>query len=215
VLVACAECGREISDRADSCPHCGHPAISETITLPAVKLPPERPERRTPVFLILGICALVLSLTTPRLLLFFPIMATLAFAVIAMARKEKAQGLAVIVILLAIGLVVLNQYDVSAPSSVNLDAAEIVDWNWQKDPRFGSRGTIKWNVQVRNKSTQNIRNVKVELTTYDKGGKLITSTFTFVDAIPPGEVRSSNSYADYYGTESTAKVQLGEVHFAH
>jgi len=175
----------------------------------------ERPERRTPVFLIIGACALGLSLTTPRILLFFPIMVTLASAVIALFRREKAPAAALIVICLAIGFVVLNGYDLSAPSSSNLGAAEIVDWNWKKDPTFGSRGTIKWNVSVRNKSDRNIKNAKVEFATYDKTGKLVSSTFAFVDAIPAGQSRSTNSFADLYGNESTATVKLGEVYFAN
>jgi len=156
-----------------------------------------------------------LAFTTPRLLLFFPIMGALAFAVMALFRKERAPGLAVITIVAALGLVALNQADLTAPTSSNLQAAEIADWNWQKDPTFGGRGTIKWNVVVRNKSDQNIRNAKVEFTTYDKNGKLVASTFAFVDAIPPGQSRSTNSFADFYGTEVTAKTQLGEVYFAN
>ncbi len=105
--------------------------------------------------------------------------------------------------------------NLTAPSTSNLTAAEIVDWNWQKDPTFGSRGTIKWNVAVRNKSNQNIQNVKVEFTTYDKAGRLVSSTFAFVSAIPPGQSRSTNSFADLYGTEATARVHLGEVYFAN
>jgi hypothetical protein len=215
MLINCAECSKQISDRADSCPHCGHPTLPPPDALPAIKLPLERPERRQPIFLIIGVCALGLSLTTPRILLFFPIMVTLASTVIALFRREKAPGAALIVIALAIGLVALNENDLKAPSTSNLGAAEIVDWSWQKDPSFGGRGTIKWNVLVRNKSSQNIRNVKVELTTYDKSGKLVSSTFAFVDAIPAGQSRSTNSFADFYGMESTAKIQLGEIYFAN
>lgn len=28
-LISCSECGREISDKADKCPHCGNPIISK------------------------------------------------------------------------------------------------------------------------------------------------------------------------------------------
>jgi hypothetical protein len=193
----------------------GLSALPPLETLPLLKpLPSERSERRSPVFLIIGVCALGLSLATPRILLFFPIMVTLASSVVALFRQERGRGAALIVICFAVGLVVLNGYDLGAPSTSNLGAAEIADWNWAKDPTFGGRGTIKWNVSVRNKSSQYIRNVKVELTTYDKNGKLVSSTFAFVEAIPPDQSRSTNSFADLYGTESTAKVQLGEVYFA-
>jgi hypothetical protein len=104
--------------------------------------------------------------------------------------------------------------DLAAPTSSNLSAAKIDDWNWRQDASFGSRGTIKWNVKVRNKSDRNISSAKVELTTYDSQGKLVASTFTYVQAIPPGEVRSSDSFADLYRTEQRAVVQLTEVRFA-
>ena len=57
--------------------------------------------------------------------------------------------------------------------------------------------------------------VKVEFTTYDKAGKLIASDFTCVQAIPAGQSRSDESYADYYGTEDKAGVQVADVTFAH
>jgi hypothetical protein len=97
----------------------------------------------------------------------------------------------------------------------NLETAEIVDWNWSSDPDFGSNGAIKWNVQVRNKSAKPMSLVKVEFTTYDKAGKLIASDFTYVQAIPAGQSRSDESYADYHGTEDEAGVQVAEVTFAH
>jgi hypothetical protein len=50
--------------------------------------------------------------------------------------------------------------------------------------------------------------------TYDSSGKLVSTTFQFVSAIPPGETRSAASYADYYGTEIDAKIQVAEVHFS-
>jgi hypothetical protein len=98
--------------------------------------------------------------------------------------------------------------------SLHLDAAEITDWNWQKDPDFGTDGTIKWNVQVRNKSSANIESIKVDFITYDKEGKLVASSFTYLHAIPPGEARTRKSYADLYMTEARAVVQISEVRLA-
>jgi hypothetical protein len=164
--------------------------------------------------LILSVCALALSLLTPRILLFFPIMGAVGCAVIALFRRERAPFGAAVVIALAVAVIVLNEADLAAPTYSNLAAAEIVDWNWQKDLSFGDRGTIKWNVRVRNKSTHNISSVKVDFTTYDAQGRLVSSTFTYVEAIPPGQTRSSNSFADLYRTEEKATVQIAEVRFA-
>jgi hypothetical protein len=103
----------------------------------------------------------------------------------------------------------------SPSSAVSTDAAEVVSWNWRPDPNFGSRGTIRWNVEIRNKSDRNIRSVKVQFSTYDSTGSLIASTFTFVDAIPPGDTRSGSSFADWYRTEKNATVKIAEVYFAN
>jgi hypothetical protein len=98
------------------------------------------------------------------------------------------------------------------PSS--LKAVEIVSWNWRPDPSFGGKGTIHWNAQVRNLSQRYIESVRLELTTYDAAGQLVTTAFTFVGSIPPGETRSDESYADYYGTEQRAAVQVASVRFS-
>ena len=82
------------------------------------------------------------------------------------------------------------------------------------DRTFASDGAIKWNVQVRNKSTKYIDSVEIELTTYDNAGSLVSTTSTFVNAIPPGETRASESFADYYRTEVRANVQIVYLRFA-
>ncbi len=214
MLIECHECKREVSDQAESCPHCGHPIKATTHEIPRIS----QKERSAPIFLVLSVIALVLTLGTPRLLLFFPLMGTLGCAAISLLRKEKGRPGAVLVLILGIGLWALSDLGslTSTPgvNSLNLDAAEIVDFNWRKDPDFGTRGTIKWNVQVRNKSSQNISTVKVDLTTYDRAGKLVASTFTYVSAIPPGQTRSTESYEDLYGTEERANAQITDVRFA-
>jgi hypothetical protein len=40
-LVACKECGKEISDKAPACPHCGAPLTTWQSTSPVSALPPE------------------------------------------------------------------------------------------------------------------------------------------------------------------------------
>src|SRR5581483_7616163 len=98
--------------------------------------------------------------------------------------------------------------------SSNLEAAEIAEWNWQEDRDFGTQGTIKWNVQIKNRSSRNIATVRVEFTTYDRSSKLVATTFTYVKAIPAGGMRAEASYADLYGTEDTASVRITSVRFA-
>lgn len=214
MLIECPECKREVSDQATSCPHCGHPLKASSQEVPRAPVK----ERNAPIFLVLSVIALVLTFSTPRLLLFFPLMGTLGCAAISLFRKEKGWPGALVVLLLGIGLWALGEMgsavSTAGRNSPNLDAAEIVDFNWRKDPNFGTRGTIKRNVQVRNKSSQNISTAKVEFTTYDGAGKLVASTFTFVSAIPAGQTRASESYADLYGTEQRANAVIADVRFA-
>lgn len=224
MLISCPECKREISDQAQSCPHCGRPL--KTLTGQNTRQP--KPQN-APIFLVLGVIALFLTFNTPRLLLFFPLMGTVGFAAISLFRSEKGRPGAVVVLLCGIALWVISempstsvnpespQAALSPGRAVNssaLDAAEIADWNWTKDPSFGTRGTIKWNVQVRNKSSNNVRSVKVDFATYDSAGKLVSTTSTYVGAIPPGETRAESSYADLYGTETRATIQIADVRFA-
>jgi hypothetical protein len=143
-------------------------------------------------------------------------MLTLAMSVIAMVRKEKPRWIAPAVLALAIILVLsagaqLN--NITGTSASNLSAAKLDDWSWNADPEFGTNGTIKWRVVVRNTSDRPIRNAKVDFTTYDANNKLLSSTFTYVDAIPAGQTRTDESYADLYGTEATADAVISEVHF--
>lgn len=96
----------------------------------------------------------------------------------------------------------------------NLSAAEITDWNWRKDPSFGTGGTIKWNVTVKSMTSRYIETVRIEFTTYDSSGKLVSTTFTYVDAIAPGSTRSESSYADYYRTEEKASITITSVRYS-
>lgn len=183
---------------------------------PAADVPKIATPARFPGFLIAAIAGFVLSLGTPRLILVIPILATVVLGILSLVRSEPYRWGAITVMVLAGLLFIVNVSDFQPGHSVTSAAtsAQIVDWNWNPDPTFGTHGTIKWNVSVKNISDKPIRNAKVEFTTYDKSGKLIATTFTYVDAIPAGETRSDSSFADYYGTEDRAEVQLSEVNFA-
>jgi hypothetical protein len=68
-------------------------------------------------------------------------------------------------------------------------------------------------VSVKNLSDRTIDSAKVEFSAYDKDHHLVTTTFTYVDDIPPGETRDEESFADYHGGEDTARVVVAEVRF--
>lgn len=207
MIEQCSECKGNVSNQAATCPHCGHP-VSKPSTVTAPK------DRRVSLFLILALCGFVVSLFTPRLIVSLPIFGTIACAVISLFRRERAPVLPVLVLVAAIGILMLNSSVSSGLSGSDpsaLRAVEIVNWNWRTDPHFGGKGTILWNAQVRNNSDKYIESVRLELTTYDASNKLVTTAFTFVEAIPPG---GDESYATYYGTEERAGVQVASVRFS-
>jgi energy-coupling factor transporter transmembrane protein EcfT len=209
MLIECPSCGRQISDAAESCPQCGHPREHPDVAYD------DKPETSS-ISLTISLIAFILAIFTPRFLLFFPLMISFGFAAASLFRKEKWRLGSVIIIILAIGLFISSNRGPTpsfkeSTSSQHLHDAEITKWNWHKDPGFGTNGTIKWNIQVKNKSSYNIRNVKVEFTTYDKNGNLVTSEFTYVNAIPPGQFRTKESYAALYGTEDHATIQISDV----
>lgn len=206
----CPECKGAVSDQAGACPHCGHPLVKPVVVSSAKARP-------APVFMVLALLGLIASLFTPRLIVALPVLGTMTCAVLALFRREPARVLSVLTLVGAGGLLTLSSTTTSQligddPSA--LKAVEIVSWNWRPDPSFGRKGTIHWNAQVRNLSQRYIESVRLELTTYDSAGQLITTAFTFVGAIPPGETRSDESYADYYGTEQRAALQVVSVHFS-
>lgn len=41
-LIKCTECGKEISDKAAACPHCGCPILSSSIPSPSIEAPPKK-----------------------------------------------------------------------------------------------------------------------------------------------------------------------------
>jgi len=85
---------------------------------------------------------------------------------------------------------------------------EIVSWNWRKDPGFGTNGAVIWNVQVRNNTDRYIEHLKVEFTSFDSQGRIVTSDYSFVDGLSPGGTGSDKSYATYFGTEKKASIRI-------
>ena len=58
MLIECPECGRQVSDQAESCPHCGHPHKSFTQKIPP-SAQPKRHVGRRGCLIALGILALL------------------------------------------------------------------------------------------------------------------------------------------------------------
>jgi hypothetical protein len=92
-----------------------------------------------------------------------------------------------------------------------LAGVEITSSNWRADPDFGIDGAIIWTVEVLNTTDHSISGVRIDFSTFDGSGKILTADFTFVDSIPAGGTRTAQSFADYFGTEASVKFQVGDV----
>lgn len=63
-LITCPECGREISDKAESCPNCGYVLVKNE--LPKIRRTelsePQKNAAMGVTFIIMGICALICTI---------------------------------------------------------------------------------------------------------------------------------------------------------
>jgi hypothetical protein len=98
-----------------------------------------------------------------------------------------------------------------ATEDPGLSQARITSSNWRVDPEFAGEGAIIWTVEVQNDSDVQLEAVEVDIVTHDASGKIVTTDLTFVSAIPPGERRSAQSFADYHGNEASAIFQIANV----
>ena len=212
MLQNCSECGKEVSSATAACPNCGHPLAATEKPTPTFA-PSARP---APVFSIIAVCAVLFGFVTPMILAWFPMTAGAACGLIGAVRGERPRwlpiGSAVTAILMF--FVVASGTGHHGVGGRKLSAAKIESWNWNIDPSFGTKGTVKWNVAVTNTSERAISMARVEFSTYDANGKLLASTFTFVHAIPAGETRTADSFAHYYGNEKDAKIALSDVDYS-
>ena len=132
--------------------------------------------------------------------------------------KAVGIGLGVVLAVLVLYSMFASPSSRSAPSgnsaTVRSRPAEalVQEWNWYKEPDSGTSGAVRWVISVRNVSRGYLRSVKVEMTTYDRLDRIVAAEFTYVDAIPPGETRSTTTYTDLYGTEVRAAVMATEAH---
>ncbi|HEX8365340.1 MAG TPA: FxLYD domain-containing protein [Allosphingosinicella sp.] len=175
--------------------------------------------QNAPLFTTIAAVLFVLCLTTPIIMLSLPVMLTVGAGVVALFRKEKLRWIAVLAIILSALLMFaasaqIGQIGSRGTSTADLSSVRLSDWSWEADREFGTRGTIKWRVAVQNLTQRAIDNVKVDFSSYDRDGRLLTSTFTYVHAIPPGGSRTEESFADLYGTENRASAVVTEVRFS-
>jgi len=66
-------------------------------------------------------------------------------------------------------------------------------------------------VEAQNNSAATLESVGIDIVVYDAAGRITATGTTFVGPIPPGEKRSSQSFADYHGNEANAIFQISSV----
>jgi Divergent InlB B-repeat domain len=89
--------------------------------------------------------------------------------------------------------------------------AQIVSSNWQVDPDFDGEGAVVWTVEVQNTGTQELESVRIDFITYNAAGQILAHDLTFVEAIPPGETRPGEGFAELRGGETSVNYQVAEV----
>lgn len=221
MLMNCPECKKEISDQAAACPNCGFK--------PTKKAAANAP---WPFALALAVLLLVLTGVGPLSAASMIALASVLLALVSGFRREVgwlAPSVLIFIVFTVLGSRVPREPggiaetaatssgaapQVAEKSATPESQVEIEDWNWGADRNFGVDGAVIWNVKVKNKSSRYISMVRVEMVTYDKDQKMISTNHTYVNAIPPGESRSSKAYGDYYGTEHNAQAQVVDVIFS-
>lgn len=91
---------------------------------------------------------------------------------------------------------------------------EVEDFTWRTDPSFGTEGVVRWVVEVRNNTGRYVDSVQLRFSTYDADGNIITSTSGFVNNIRPHGTSSTESYADYYGVEDRARIEIENTRYS-
>ena len=101
----------------------------------------------------------------------------------------------------------------TAQVEASKSAVEIVDWQWFKEPDFGTDGAVRWVVQVANVSRRPIYQAEVDFTSLDENGRAVASDFDMVQRVAPGDTATIDTRADLYGTEERARVRISNVYY--
>lgn len=194
-LDECRECGNEVSTEANSCPSCGapYPSLSEAEAREKRRKRSEQAKQKdddsgSGIGKKIGVGCLVLIGGW--------ILVSVCFAAIGVNGTDTTTGGGSV-----------GDFD-TGPTAADV---EIVSWNWRADPDFGTDGSVVWTAEVRSNATEAIESVRLELTTYDASGSVLTNAYTFVSGIPANGRKSTESYATYFGTEERARIQVTDV----
>lgn len=89
-----------------------------------------------------------------------------------------------------------------------LPALEVTSWNWHADPDFGVDGSVVWNAEVQNNTGNYIEQVRLEFSSYDAEGNIVTQDTSYASGLSPGGTASTKGYATYYGQEDKGRLRI-------
>jgi hypothetical protein len=92
--------------------------------------------------------------------------------------------------------------------SYPLPPLSIESWTWYSDPGFAGRGAVIWTAVIRNNTTEYVRSVPVEVTTFDAAGNVMDTDFSYATGLAPGGTASAKGYATYFGSEKKASIRI-------
>jgi hypothetical protein len=241
-LINCAECGAQVSDKAEACPHCGAPLdkpASSRVRRPPVipntppagsaspqqEVPPQK-KRSQPIFLALAVISFFLLFITPKLLLFFPVMGTLGFAVISFFRKEKGRTGAVLIFMLTLAVLAIAEYgshlteqrlsptqNVASCTTAKIEIKEVT-WKFVDSCRASSCASLVGAATIINHCDSPI-GVQIKLTGRDRNGGLVSVNEGWpasVKNIAPGEYSFPiDTWLDYDPAINTIEVSVSDV----
>jgi hypothetical protein len=169
------------------------------------------PRNRNAICLVLALASFLLSMNSPPRLAWVPAIAAIAFAVLAVIRREHGWGFSPLVALLALAFYFSTDHGDARPGLLPPDTVKLASWSWKLVPGPEGRRQIAWNVEVHNTSGTYVEAVRLNLATFDAAGELVLADFAHVTALPPGEIRVVSHLADAFGGEAKADVNIAEV----
>ncbi|HMT92320.1 FxLYD domain-containing protein [uncultured Thiothrix sp.] len=137
MLIKCPECTKDISDTVAACPHCGYTFKS----IPLINQ--SNPKKKVAIFQYVAICALVVALFTPKILISIPCLVLITTGIISLVRKEPRWWLSLISVIF--GLAIIGSTSSIAKTDTSyIDKMHIQDWRWEKEGNYTYvRGRVK------------------------------------------------------------------------
>jgi hypothetical protein len=228
-LINCPECGKDVSDSAKSCPHCGY-ELKPQKDPEVQKLAQERirkwKKKRKPIFLIIAVVLFIIAFAVPKEYILLIGLLMVISSIISMLKKEKWVGGSIATLILGALLILASMdYDTyldSVDSNDPTSTENEINTNWKHyiqflstNDRWGGEG-YKYHyiiAQIHNFSDVTIKLLKIEGNWYDKDGNILDTSFIYENDIPPGAKRGIEIPVLYSPLNAKYTVQVTDMRF--